>query len=364
MKIHELFATMAKHNASDLHLKVGEPPIFRISGELVRMKSAVLTETDAESLLMPLANERSRADLEHRGYCDFSYFVEGVGRFRINVFKQTSRLSAAVRLVKPRIPSYEELQLPPLVGKCATYEQGLVLIGGITGSGKSTTIAAILNDINAHRRCHIITIEDPIEYVFTDDKALINQREIGLDVLNFQEALRSSVREDPDVMLLGEMRDAETFETALTAAETGHLVFGTIHSSSAAATIGRILDLFPPSKHEQIRTSLGFNLRCVINQKRRAPAAAGGRDHVYHADHPQNDPRGRGPEGRRCPEQGHRQRQRELQPRLGAPLPRKEGDHGGRPGRSAQRRGAAHGDAWHLDLGRWHHLTVGGAGLR
>jgi len=267
MKIHELFAGMAKHNASDLHLKVGEPPIFRISGELVRMKSAVLTEADTDALLMPLANERSRADLLHRGYCDFSYFLEGVGRFRINVFKQTGRLSAAVRRVKPRIPSYEELQLPAQVGKCAGYEQGLVLIGGITGSGKSTTIAAILNDINAHRRCHIITIEDPIEYVFSDDKALINQREIGLDVLNFQEALRSAVREDPDVMLLGEMRDAETFETALTAAETGHLVFGTIHSSSAAATIGRILDLFPPSKHEQIRTSLGFNLRCVLNQK-------------------------------------------------------------------------------------------------
>jgi twitching motility protein PilT len=267
MKIHELFTAMGKHNASDLHLKVGEPPIFRISGELVRMKSPPLTEADSEGLLMPMVNERSRADLGHRGYCDFSYFLEGVGRFRINIFKQTGRLSAAVRRVKPRIPTYEELQLPPQVAKCATYEQGLVLIGGITGSGKSTTIATILNDINARRRAHIITIEDPIEYVFTDDKALINQREIGLDVLNFQEALRSAVREDPDVMLLGEMRDAETFETALTAAETGHLVFGTIHSSSSAQTIGRILDLFPQAKHDQIRTSLGFNLRCIINQK-------------------------------------------------------------------------------------------------
>jgi twitching motility protein PilT len=214
-----------------------------------------------------MANERSRADLAHRGYCDFSYFLEGIGRFRINIFRQTGRLSAAVRRVKPRIPTYDELQLPAQVAKCASYEQGLILIGGITGSGKSTTIASILNDINSKRRCHIITIEDPIEYVFTDDKALINQREIGLDVLNFQEALRSSVREDPDVMLLGEMRDAETFETALTAAETGHLVFGTIHSSSAAQTIGRILDLFPQTKHDQIRTSLGFNLRCIINQK-------------------------------------------------------------------------------------------------
>ncbi len=172
-----------------------------------------------------------------------------------------------MRRVKPRVPTYEELQLPPAVAKCASYEQGLVLIGGITGSGKSTTIAAILNDINSKRRCHIITIEDPVEYVFQDEKSLINQREIGIDVINFAEALRSAVREDPDVMLMGEMREAETFVTGLTAAESGHLVFGTIHSSGAAQTIGRILDLFPVNKHEQIRTSLAFNLRAVLNQK-------------------------------------------------------------------------------------------------
>jgi twitching motility protein PilT len=267
MKIHELFGTMAKYNASDLHIKVGEPPIFRVSGELVRMKSPPLTEDDSVALLMPMVNERSKGDLDHRGYCDFSYALEGTGRFRVNIFKQTGRLSAAIRRVKPRIPTYEELQLPDALQKCSSYEQGLILMGGITGSGKSTTIASILNDINTKRRAHIITIEDPIEYVFTDDKSLINQREIGIDVINFQEALRSAVREDPDVMLLGEMRDAETFETALTAAETGHLVFGTIHSSNCASTIGRILDLFPEGKHEQVRTSLGFNLRAVLNQK-------------------------------------------------------------------------------------------------
>ena len=267
MKIYELFQAMAKYNASDLHLKVGEPPIFRINGELVRMKSPVMTGEDTDSLLLPMLNERSRADLEARGYADFSQALEGSGRYRCNVFRSSGRLSGAIRRVKLEIPTYEQLHLPAQIGKCATYEQGLVLIGGITGSGKSTTIAAILNDINTKRRAHIITIEDPIEYLFIDDKSLINQREIGIDVLNFTEALRSAVREDPDVMLLGEMRDAETFETALTAAETGHLVFGTVHSSGAAQTIGRILDLFPERKHEQIRTALGFNLRCVLNQK-------------------------------------------------------------------------------------------------
>ncbi len=267
MKIHELFQGMAKHNASDLHIKVGEPPIFRIAGELIRMKSAPLTTEDAENLLLPMFTPRAQADLDARGYADFSQALDGIGRFRCNIFKSSGRLSAAIRRVKLKIPSYDELHLPPQIAKCATYEQGLVLIGGITGSGKSTTIASILNDINAKRRAHIITIEDPIEYLFTDDKSLINQREIGIDVVNFAEALRSAVREDPDVMLLGEMRDAETFETALTASETGHLVFGTIHSSGAAQTIGRILDLFPEAKHEQLRTSLGFNLRCVLNQK-------------------------------------------------------------------------------------------------
>ena len=266
MKIFELFAMMAKYSASDLHLKVGEPPIFRVSGDLVRMKSPPLGDTDTESLLMPMLSERLKQDLHVRGYADFSQAMDN-GRFRVNVFKQSGKLGAAIRRVKPRIPTYEELQLPSMIGKCALYEQGLVLIGGITGSGKSTTIASVLNDINAKRRCHILTIEDPIEYVFTDDKALINQREIGLDVATFADALRSAVREDPDVMLLGEMRDAETFETAMTAAETGHLVFGTIHSSGCAPTIGRILDLVPPAKHEQIRTSLAFNLRCVMNQK-------------------------------------------------------------------------------------------------
>jgi twitching motility protein PilT len=267
MRIHEIFHGMAKHNASDLHLKIGEPPIFRINGDLVRIKSAALLDDDMTALITPMMSERSHKELEQRGYADFSYALDGVGRFRCNVFRSSGKLSAAIRRVKLTIPTYEELNLPKQLAQCAHYEQGLILIGGITGSGKSTTIASMINDINQRRRAHIITIEDPIEYQFTDDKALINQREIGLDVFNFSEALRSAVREDPDILLLGEMRDAETFETALTAAETGHLVFGTVHASGAAQTIGRILDLFPEDKHAQVRTALGFNLRCVINQK-------------------------------------------------------------------------------------------------
>ncbi len=267
MHIDELFQGMAKHGASDLHIKVGEPPVFRISGELVRLKSAPLTDAETRELLLAIMTPKGKQDLETRGYADFSYQLEGAGRFRCNVFKQLGKLSAAIRRNRPKVPGYEDLGLPAAIAKCAGYEQGLVLMGGITGSGKSTTIAAILNDINATRRCHILTIEDPVEFVYVDDKAIINQREVGQDVATFEDALRSAVREDPDVMLLGEMRDAETFETALSAAETGHLVFGTIHSSGAAQTIGRILDLFPTQKHTQIRTSLAFNLRCIMNQK-------------------------------------------------------------------------------------------------
>jgi twitching motility protein PilT len=266
-RIDDLLTMMGRHGASDLHLKAGEPAIFRINGDLVRAKSTPFTPADTDSLLRPLLNERSQDDLARRGYADFAYALPDGGRFRCNVFRASNHLSAAVRRVKPKVPTYEELHLPAAIARLAGFEQGLVLVGGITGSGKSTTIAAVLDDINRRRRCHILTIEDPIEYTFTDDKSLINQREIGIDVASFEDALRSAVREDPDVMLLGEMRDAETFETALTAAETGHLVFGTIHSSNCPSTIGRILDLFPPAKHASIRSSLGFNLRAVVNQK-------------------------------------------------------------------------------------------------
>lgn len=267
MTINDLLAAMGKHNATDLHVRTGEPPVFRVGGDLVRLKSPPLDAAQVTELLSPLLDERLQLEMKNRGYADFSHSIEGVGRFRCNVYKALGTLTAAIRRVKPKVPNYEELSLPSQIRKCASYEQGLVLVGGITGSGKSTSLAAILDDINHNRRCHILTIEDPVEYVFADDKAVINQREVYTDVATFEDALRSAVREDPDVMLLGEMRDADTFETALTAAETGHLVFGTIHSSGAAQTLGRIMDLFPTDKHAQIRTSLAFNLRCILNQK-------------------------------------------------------------------------------------------------
>ncbi len=267
MNITDLFQAMAKHNASDLHLKVGQPPVFRISSELVRMKSEPLTAALIQELTDPLLNAKQRRDLEERGYADFAVPVPGVGRFRCNLFRQMGLLSLCARRNKPTIPTYAELGLPPQIDRLAGYEQGLVLVGGITGSGKSTTIAAVLNDINSRRRCHILTIEDPVEFVYQDDKAIVSQREIGQDVPDFDEALRSAMREDPDVILLGEMRDGETVETAVSSAETGHLVFGTIHSSSAAQTIGRLLDLFPPAKHAQMRTALAFNLKAILNQK-------------------------------------------------------------------------------------------------
>jgi twitching motility protein PilT len=268
MKILELFQMMVKHNASDLHIKAGEPPVFRVAGQLARMQNVQpLSAEDTESLLGAIMDERAHGQMKEFGYCDFSHFIPEIGRFRCNCFRQLGVMSAAVRKVNLKIPTYSQLMLPPQISRISEFEQGLVLVGGVTGSGKSTTIASILNEINSKRRCHILTIEDPVEYMFIDDKAIVNQREIGLDVKDFKHALRSAVREDPDVMLVGEMRDAETFETALTAAETGHLVFGTVHSSGAAQTIGRLLDLFPPEKREQIRTSLAFNMRAVLNQK-------------------------------------------------------------------------------------------------
>jgi twitching motility protein PilT len=267
MDIIELFQGMAKHSASDLHLKVGQPPVFRINGELVRLKRDPLSAQELSDMLLPMLNGKQLKDLEERGYADFAVPVQGIGRFRCNLFKQMGSLALCARRNKPTIPTYADLGLPATIQRLAGFEQGLVLVGGITGSGKSTTIASVLNDINSQRRCHILTIEDPVEFVYTDDKAIVNQREIGQDVSSFDEALRSAMREDPDVMLLGEMRDGETVETALAAAETGHLVFGTIHSSGAPQTIGRLLDLFPESKHAQMRTSLAFNLKAILNQK-------------------------------------------------------------------------------------------------
>lgn len=266
-KIHRLLEAECKYNASDLHLKVGAPPLLRIKGEIRPLDLPPLSPQEVKDLIYPIMREEQRVVFEDTGDMDFAYSLPGMGRFRINVFRQRGQVSVAIRRVQIRIPSFEELHLPPVMRDIASHHQGLVIVSGITGSGKSTTLAAMIQHINTTRRCHIVTIEDPIEYLFRDEKAFINQREIGIDVSSWSTALKYVVRQDPDVILIGEMRDTETFAAGLTAAETGHLVFGTLHSSTVAQTFGRILDLFPRDRHPLIRNSLAFNLRAIISQK-------------------------------------------------------------------------------------------------
>jgi twitching motility protein PilT len=258
---------MAKHNATDLHLKAFSPPIFRITGVARRVEGPPLPPEEVEKLARSMMTPDQANRFDNAGTVDFAVGIHGVGRYRVNVFRQRGSVSAAIRRVRFIIPSLADLNLPASVGKLADFPMGLVLCAGITGSGKSTTLAAILDLINKNHRYHILTIEDPIEYLYRDEKSFVNQREVGIDVDSFGTALKYMVREDPDVILIGEMRDSETLETALMSAETGHLVFGTVHSGSAAQTIGRVLDFFPSHRHDQIRQVLHFVLRAVIVQQ-------------------------------------------------------------------------------------------------
>jgi twitching motility protein PilT len=265
---NKLFRMVMKLQASDLHLKVGQPPMLRLRGDIRRSEMRPLTQEDMERLLLPLLTPKMRKILDDEGGVDFSYVVGAdEGRFRVSLFKQRGRLSLVSRRVNNVIPTFEKLGLPPIIESLCKFNEGLVILSGVTGSGKSTTIAAMLDYVNAREPLHILTIEDPIEFVFTDRMAYINQREIGLDSRDWHKALKDAVRQDPDVILIGELRDIETFEAAVHAAETGHLVFGTIHASSAATTINRIMDLFPPDKHPAIRAALANNLKAVVAQK-------------------------------------------------------------------------------------------------
>jgi twitching motility protein PilT len=265
---NKLFRAVMKHQASDLHLKVGQPPMMRLRGVIQRLNAPPLTQEQMEKLLLPLINERQKHILEEEGGVDFSHVVgQDECRFRVSLFRQRGRLGLVSRRVNTVIPTFEKLGLPPSIEKLCQYPEGLVILAGVTGSGKSTTIASMLDYLNEREPLHILTVEDPIEFTFSDKKSVINQREIGLDVRDWHKALKDAVRQDPDVILVGELRDVETFEAAIHAAETGHLVFGTIHASSAATTINRILDLFPPDKHVAIRQALANNLKSVVAQK-------------------------------------------------------------------------------------------------
>ncbi len=265
-----IFRALVKPEGSDLHMKVGQPPMVRVSNELRPLNRPPIDDEEMTRLLVPMMNERNRRIFEEEGGADFAHTcdVDGIiWRFRVNLLQQLGHMGLVARRVNNKIPDFEGLYLPPSIEKLCNYDQGMVLLAGVTGSGKSTTIASMLNYINQRERVHILTLEDPIEFVFTEDKALINQREIGMDVKDFEIAMKHAVREDPDIMLVGEMRDEETFMTAIHAAETGHLVFGTIHASSAASTIGRILDLFPEEMHGAIRSAIAFNMRGIVAQK-------------------------------------------------------------------------------------------------
>jgi twitching motility protein PilT len=266
-KLEGFLHAMVNAGASDLHLKVGLPPIIRVSSMLRQAKSDPLAGPEVEQMARSILTPKQIAFFEQYGGVDLAHEFQGGDRFRINIFRQRGDVSIAIRRVTRRIPDFTELHLPPTLAHITEETQGLVLLVGPTGSGKSTTIASMLEFINQHRRCHIITIEDPIEYLYDDKRALISQREIGIDVPNFDTALRMMLREDPDIVLIGEMRDRETFEAALQASETGHLVFGTIHAGTAPQTIARILELFPQESRKLVLQSLSFNLKAIICQK-------------------------------------------------------------------------------------------------
>lgn len=253
--------------ASDIHLTVGVPPIMRINGELKKYGKDELRPADTEGMAKAIIPESMWQLFKEKGELDFSYGIAGVSRFRVNTYFQRSCVALAIRIVPTKIPTIEELDLPVVLKKIVNKPQGLVLVTGPTGSGKSTTLASMIHFMNHHMRKHIITLEDPIEYLHKHGNSIIDQREVGFDTNNFANGLRAALRQDPDVILVGEMRDLETIQTAITAAETGHLVFGTLHTSSAPATINRIIDVFPSSQQPQVRIQLASVLVSVISQR-------------------------------------------------------------------------------------------------
>lgn len=275
--LDEILIQSVKSGASDIHLTTGRPPSYRSDGVLAPIEGERLTPQILEELLMPLMDVRHRGELQDNGQTDFAYAIPGVGRFRVNVFKQRGTLASVMRSLPFNIPEPEQLGIPAEVVEMTSRKRGLILVTGPTGSGKSTTLASLLHVINRTYPYHIITLEDPIEYLHRHDKSVVNQREIGSDSTDYAQALRAALREDPDVILVGEMRDLETISTAITAAETGHLVFSTLHTIGADKTIDRIIDVFPPNQQQQIRIQLASVLECVVSQQLLKKADGSGR---------------------------------------------------------------------------------------
>lgn len=266
MDITELLAFSVKHNASDLHLSAGVPPMIRVDGEVRKVNVPALQHKEVHSLIYDIMNDKQRKDFEEQLETDFSFEIPDLARFRVNAFNQKRGAGAVFRTIPSKVLSLDDLGAPDIFKKISDTPRGLVLVTGPTGSGKSTTLAAMIDYINDSRHEHILTIEDPIEFVHETKKSLVNQREVFKDTHSFEAALRSALREDPDVILVGELRDLETIRLALTAAETGHLVFGTLHTTSAAKTIDRVIDVFPAEEKSMVRSMLSESLRAVISQ--------------------------------------------------------------------------------------------------
>lgn len=266
-RVYQLVKAAWEEGASDIHLREEEPSVFRIDGELIPLKDFVLTAEEIKVFLFPMMSKEERQVFEESNELDFSFETPEICRLRVNMFIQKGRLSVALRLLPETIPSMEELYLPKACYHFCTLKKGLVLVTGPTGSGKSTTLAAMLNHINTNRACHILTVEDPIEYIYSSQKSMVSQRNVGHDSKSFTAALRHAFRQDPDVVLLGEMRDLETMKMAITLAETGHLTFSTLHTGEAAQTVSRIVDSFPPHQQEMIRMQLAGSLAGVVSQQ-------------------------------------------------------------------------------------------------
>ena len=268
MELNEILKVAIKGGASDIHLKSGLPPMFRVDGALVPLKNGERVMPDElQKIAFSIMNPIQKARFEEKRECDLAYGLPGLGRFRVNVFQQRGTVGIVFRVIPFGVKTIDQLFLPKVIEKIASEHRGLVLVTGTTGSGKSTTLAAMIEHINCERTCHIMTIEDPIEFLVRDRRSIVNQREIGVDTHTFSSALRAALRQDPDVILVGEMRDFETIETALTAAETGHLVMSTLHTLDATETINRIISVFPPYQQKQVRLQLSTILKAVISQR-------------------------------------------------------------------------------------------------